>query len=73
MKKGRYSVLAECLPFCFLLIYVICYLHELWVAEATSCRLGGSRYSVPEKFFTDEAYSDGVMRVNFLNWREKYW
>ena len=35
--------------------------------------LGFSRYSVPEKFFTDEAYSDGVMRVNFLNWREKYW
>ena len=32
-----------------------------------------SCYSVPEKFFTDDAYSDGVIRVNFLNCREKYW
>ena len=32
-----------------------------------------SCYSVPEKFFTDDAYSDGVIRVNFLNCKEKYW
>lgn len=28
---------------------------------------------MPEKFFTEEAYSDGVILVNFLNCKEKYW
>ena len=28
--------------------------------------------SASEKLFTEEAYSEGVIRVNFLNCKEKY-